>query len=125
MPARSLSRIPKAGSKKRTYGECALAKYSGDEALHRQVIAASSEASFVEGVELSGDPAATAADNALGLSQLLHSPHGISATGDAAATPLGQVSWAVFEWARNPYVLLITIYLFSPYFARFVVGDGV
>ncbi len=29
------------------------------------------------------------------------------------------------EWARNPYVLLITIYLFSPYFANEVVGDGV
>jgi UMF1 family MFS transporter len=102
-----------------------LAKYSGDEALHRQVIAASSEASFVEGVELSGDPAATAADNALGVAQVLRASHGISATGDDAASPLGQVSWAVFEWARNPYVLLITIYLFSPYFARFVVGDGV
>ena len=38
---------------------------------------------------------------------------------------LGQVSWAIFEWARTPYVLLVTIYLFSPYFARFVVGDPV
>jgi UMF1 family MFS transporter len=31
----------------------------------------------------------------------------------------------VFEWARNPYVLLVTIYLFSPYFTRTVVGDPV
>lgn len=104
-----------------------MAKYSGDEALHRQVIAASSEASFsaaTMGVELSGDPAATAADNALGLSQLLHAPHGISATGDRAAPPLGQISWAVYEWGRTPYVLLITIYFFSPYFARVVVGNA-
>ena len=125
-PARSKPREPKAGSKKRTSGECGLAKYSGDELLHRQVIAASSEASFGDiaagGVELSGDPSAAVADDALGTAQWLH---GRSTTGDRAASPLGQVSWAVFEWARNPYVLLITIYLFSPYFARVVVGDGV
>ena len=35
----------------------------------------------------------------------------------------GQISWAVFEWARNPYVILITIYIFAPYFANEVVGD--
>jgi UMF1 family MFS transporter len=106
-----------------------LVKRSGDEILHRQVIAASSDASFVDqmvpGAELSGDPAATVAEGALGVSQLLHTPYGISATGDAAASRLGQVSWAMFEWARNPYVLLVTIYLFAPYFARVVVGDGV
>jgi MFS transporter, UMF1 family len=103
-----------------------LAKYSGDELLHRQVIAASSEASFGDiaagGVELSGDPSTAVADDALGTAQWLH---GRSTTGDRAASPLGQVSWAVFEWARNPYVLLVTIYFFSPYFARFVVGDPV
>jgi UMF1 family MFS transporter len=106
-----------------------LAKYSGDEVLHRQVIAASSEASFVDvvmpGAELSGDPAATAADQALGVASWLHSRHGKSATGDVAASRLGQVSWAMYEWGRTPYVLLITIYFFSPYFARFVVGDPV
>jgi len=104
-----------------------LAKYSGDELLHRQVIAASSEASFPDAVAggLSGDPAATAAEDALGLSQLLHAPHGISATGDHAASELGQLSWAIYEWGRTPYVLLVTIYLFSPYFARVVVGNSV
>jgi MFS transporter, UMF1 family len=104
-----------------------LAKYSGDEVLHRQVIAASSEASFGDiaaGVELSGDPAATAAGNALGTARWLEE-HERSTTGELAASRLGQVSWAVFEWARNPYVLLITIYLFAPYFARFVIGNGV
>jgi UMF1 family MFS transporter len=34
-------------------------------------------------------------------------------------------SWALFEWARNPYILLITIYIFAPYFSRDIVGDPV
>jgi UMF1 family MFS transporter len=54
-----------------------------------------------------------------------HDGHPLSATGDRAADKKGQVSWAVFEWARNPYVLLITIYIFSPYFTNVVVGDPV
>jgi len=105
-----------------------LAKYSGDEVLHRQVIAASSEAVFGDvdggGIELSGDPATAAAVAALGTAQWL-AEHERSATGERAAGRLGQVSWAIFEGARNPYVLLVTIYLFSPYFARVVVGNGV
>jgi len=49
----------------------------------------------------------------------------------AAAGPAGEkltggaISWAVFEGARNPYVILITIYIFMPYFAAVVVGDPV
>jgi UMF1 family MFS transporter len=35
----------------------------------------------------------------------------------------GQISWTFFEWARNPFVILITIYIFAPYFANVVVGD--
>jgi UMF1 family MFS transporter len=38
---------------------------------------------------------------------------------------LGGISWAVFEGARNPYVILVTIYIFMPYVAKFVVGDPV
>lgn len=49
----------------------------------------------------------------------------VSATGDAVASPLGQRSWALYHAARDPYILVITIYLFSPYFANVVVGDGV
>lgn len=41
----------------------------------------------------------------------------------ASAVKRGQISWAMFEFARNPYVLLITIYIFAPYFANEVVGD--
>jgi UMF1 family MFS transporter len=75
--------------------------------------------------EIADAPASAAGIEAQGLARLLHAPHGISATGDRIASPLGQVSWAVYEWARNPYVLLITIYLFSPYFVNEVVGEGV
>ena len=74
---------------------------------------------------LSGDPAATIPAQASGLAGWLQEPQERSATGHRAASPMGQISWAVFEWARNPYVLLVTIYLFAPYFSRTVVGDPV
>ena len=74
---------------------------------------------------LSGDPAATISAQASGLAGWLQETHERSATGHRAASPMGQISWAVFEWARNPYVLLVTIYLFAPYFSRVVVGDPV
>lgn len=38
---------------------------------------------------------------------------------------LGGASWSLFEGARIPYVLLITIYIFMPYLAGTVVGDPV
>ncbi|MEC7290718.1 MAG: MFS transporter [Pseudomonadota bacterium] len=34
-------------------------------------------------------------------------------------------AWAVFEWARNPYYILIVIYIFAPYFAREVIGADI
>ncbi len=49
----------------------------------------------------------------------------LSIAGTPAATPLGYISWALFEWARNPYVILVTIYIFAPYFSTTVVGDPV
>jgi MFS transporter, UMF1 family len=49
----------------------------------------------------------------------------LSLAGTPAAGPLGYHSWALFEWARNPYVILITIYIFAPYFTTTVVGDPV
>ena len=50
---------------------------------------------------------------------------GVSASGNACASPLGQWAWASFEGARNPHVLLITIYIFAPYFYISLVGDPV
>ena len=49
----------------------------------------------------------------------------LSLIGRPAATPLGYHSWAIYEWARNPYVLLITIYIFAPYFSSTVIADPV
>ncbi len=49
----------------------------------------------------------------------------LSLAGTPAASPVGYTSWALFEWARNPYVILVTIYLFSPYFSNTVVGDPI
>jgi UMF1 family MFS transporter len=50
---------------------------------------------------------------------------GVSASGGQVASRLGQLSWAFFEGARNPHVLLITIYIFAPYFYLHLVGDPV
>ena len=41
------------------------------------------------------------------------------------ASMLGQLSWALFEWARNPYYILIVIYIFGPYFTNQVIADPV
>lgn len=35
------------------------------------------------------------------------------------------MSWALYEWGRNPYVLLCGIYVLSPYIATIVIGDPV
>lgn len=48
-----------------------------------------------------------------------------SASGGQCASPAGQWAWALFEGARNPHVLLITIYIFAPYFYISLVGDPV
>jgi MFS transporter, UMF1 family len=73
----------------------------------------------------SGTPAIGAVAEAEGFAAWFRAPGGFSTTGDKAASPIGQVAWAMYEGARDPYVLLVTIYLFAPYFARVVVGDPV
>ena len=37
----------------------------------------------------------------------------------------GQLSWALFEWGRNPYVPVITVFIYATYFTRDIVGDPV
>ncbi|WP_293362530.1 MFS transporter [Phenylobacterium sp.] len=37
----------------------------------------------------------------------------------------GALSWAVFEGGRDPFVILITIYIFMPYVAGSMIGDPV
>jgi UMF1 family MFS transporter len=41
----------------------------------------------------------------------------------AYASTWGQIAWAVYEWARNPYVIVVTIYIWAPYFAAHVAPD--
>ena len=53
-----------------------------------------------------------------------------TAPGTATVTPperlgKGAIAWALYEWARNPYVLVCTIYVFAPYLASRVIGDPV
>ncbi|MDZ4775610.1 MAG: MFS transporter [Alphaproteobacteria bacterium] len=38
---------------------------------------------------------------------------------------LGAISWALYEWGRNPYVVICTIYVFAPYLAAQVIGDPI
>ena len=59
------------------------------------------------------------------LGYLLNAPHGKSSTGDRIASNLGQISWAMFDGARTPYILLVTIYIFAPYFTNVLVSDPV
>lgn len=50
---------------------------------------------------------------------------GTTLSGTAPASRAGQISWALYEWARNPYYILVIIYVFGPYFVNVVVGDPV
>ncbi len=55
-------------------------------------------------------------DEALAKAQLAHEPIVIPKR-------LGPFSWALYEWGQTPYVILITVYIFGPYFSNVVVGD--
>lgn len=48
-----------------------------------------------------------------------------SAKGVSSKISRGAWSWALFEWARNPWVILGTIYVFAPYVSNVVIGDPV
>jgi UMF1 family MFS transporter len=50
---------------------------------------------------------------------------GVAQGKPAAKIDRGAFSWALFEWARNPWVLLGTIYVFTPYVSNIVIGDPV
>jgi UMF1 family MFS transporter len=42
-----------------------------------------------------------------------------------ARLPFGGACWSLYEGVRDPYVILVTIYIFMPYVASTVVGDPV
>ncbi|MFT5563252.1 MAG: UMF1 family MFS transporter [Candidatus Azotimanducaceae bacterium] len=48
-----------------------------------------------------------------------------SLTGAPAASPLGYFSWTFGQAARDPYYILVIIYIFYPYFSNTVVGDPI
>ena len=45
--------------------------------------------------------------------------------GHAPASARSQWSWALFDWANQPYFTLITTFIFFPYFASDFIGDAV
>jgi UMF1 family MFS transporter len=69
-------------------------------------------------------PAAPAGISPMGRSPLFRAPRGTSGTGDQLASPFGQFCWAMFDFGRAPFVLLVTIYIFAPYFANAVVAGN-
>jgi UMF1 family MFS transporter len=50
---------------------------------------------------------------------------GLTITGTPPAPRLGQFSWALFDWANQPYFTLVTTFIFAPYFTSQVVGDAI
>ena len=49
----------------------------------------------------------------------------VSLAGTPAASPLGYFSWTFGQGARDPYYIMVIIYIFYPYFSNHVVGDPV
>jgi UMF1 family MFS transporter len=38
---------------------------------------------------------------------------------------IGRAGWIAYEWGRNPYYVLVAIYIYAPYFQNTIVGDPV
>ncbi len=49
----------------------------------------------------------------------------LTIAGGLPAPRLGQFSWALFDWANQPYFTLVTTFIFAPYFTSYVVGDAI
>lgn len=49
----------------------------------------------------------------------------LSLAGTKAASPLGYFSWTFGQAARDPYYIMVIIYIFYPYFSNTVVGDPI
>ena len=49
----------------------------------------------------------------------------VSLAGTPAASPLGYLSWTFGQGARDPYYIMVVIYIFYPYFSNTVVGDPI
>ena len=96
---------------------------SGEEPIEPR--ASSSEHPDPSLGEPSGAPVEDAVAGAGAIAYLMRMPKGVSSTGEGIASRLGQISWAMFDGARTPYILLVTIYIFAPYFTNVLVSDPV
>lgn len=56
---------------------------------------------------------------------VMENAEAVSLRGDSASLGLGAIAWAFYQGARDPYVILVVVYVFHPYFATVVVGDPV
>ncbi len=48
-----------------------------------------------------------------------------STGGPKEASKLGQFSWALFDWANQPFFTVVTTFIFGQYFANVMIGDPV
>lgn len=55
----------------------------------------------------------------------LTTTHDVTLSGAPAANPLGYFSWPFGQAARDPYYIMVIIYIFYPYFSNTVVGDPI
>lgn len=55
----------------------------------------------------------------------MNQPMPLTLAGTPAASPLGYYSWTFGQAARDPYYIMVVIYIFFPYFSNTVVGDPV
>lgn len=56
---------------------------------------------------------------------MIHSPQDAAPPHSAFQQRRGQYSWALLDWAHQPYFTLITTFIFAPYFATSFIGDAV
>lgn len=59
------------------------------------------------------------------MSEAVSTPAIANALGGAPASRRGQMGWAMFDWANQPYFTIVTTALFAPYFVQGFVGDAV
>jgi UMF1 family MFS transporter len=59
--------------------------------------------------------------------QITHEQPGghLTVTGETPTTKRGMFGWFIYDWALNPYFILINIFVFAPYFSSEVVGDDI
>ncbi|MBL1234855.1 MAG: hypothetical protein COB70_004315, partial [Rhodobiaceae bacterium] len=49
----------------------------------------------------------------------------LTVSGGKPAGRAAMFGWAIYDWAINPYFILINIFVFAPYFSSVVVGDPI